>query len=80
MAEWRKTDPDVWANRLVIIGMSQIALASIAGTVVLEAMDKPIAPGLIAIASAALGLLGGMLIPRPRSPHNGHEDDKILTK
>lgn len=73
MVEWRKTEPDVWANRLVIIGMSQIALAAIIGAVTLDALDKPITPGLVAIASAALGLLGGMLIPRPRAPHNGHE-------
>jgi hypothetical protein len=57
---------DVWTYRLVVIFLGAVALGVVSGAVYLFALDKGDLPsGVIAIASAAVGALAGLLAPTP---------------
>jgi len=60
-------EQDQFLYRLLIGGLITAILLVIAGTFVLAFFGKPIPEGLIAIGSAAVGGLVGLLIPSPVS-------------
>ena len=60
-------EQDLFLYRLLIGGLITAILLVIAGVFVLAFYDKPIPEGLIAIGSAAVGGLVGLLIPSPVS-------------
>jgi predicted membrane-bound spermidine synthase len=57
------TDPFFY--RVLIIGLVAAVLVTIGGTIALAALERPVPEGLIAIGSAAVGGLVGLLIPSP---------------
>ena len=59
---------DYWLFRLVVFFLGSIALVTVAGSMIIFALGKPTVPdGVIAIGSAAVGALAGLLTPSPRS-------------
>lgn len=61
-------DPRPFLVAVVAVGITVIATG--AGVVLLTVLERQIPTALIALGSNALGLLGGLLVPRPSfSPH-----------
>jgi hypothetical protein len=59
---------DYWLFRLVVFFLGSIALVTVAGSMIIFALGKTTIPdGVIAIGSAAVGALAGLLTPSPRS-------------
>ena|ERR1700682_4596670 len=57
---------DKWIYRLVVSFLGLIAFTGLIGLIVLVALGKPTGlEGVVAIASAAVGALGGLLAPSP---------------
>jgi hypothetical protein len=64
---------DPWVYRIVVIALSLIALATVIGGIYLAVIgrgDAKIAlpEGIIAIGSAAVGAMAGLLAPSPVAP------------
>ncbi|MDD0841649.1 hypothetical protein [Pseudomonas sp. Gutcm_11s] len=64
--EVRKSTPasDRWTSRYAIYSLAAIVLIALIGVITLGMSDKYIPDGLIAIGSAAVGGLAGLLTPR----------------
>src|SRR6516225_8082602 len=58
-----QTDP--WIYRIVVGGLGLAVLFTIAAAAYLAGQDKKIPDGMIAIGSAAVGALAGLLVPSP---------------
>jgi hypothetical protein len=56
---------DAWVYRLVVIALGLAALIAVGGTVALAFVGKPVPEALVAIGSAAVGALAGLLAPSP---------------
>ncbi len=56
---------DKWIYRIVVTALGLAVLGSIAGTVVLALHAVNIPEGIVAIGSAAVGALAGLLAPSP---------------
>jgi hypothetical protein len=57
---------DVWTYRLVVIMLGTVAIGVVVGAIVLFALNKGDLPsGVIALGSAAVGALAGLLAPSP---------------
>lgn len=56
---------DVWIFRLVVLILGMSALASLAGAIILASQDRPTPELLVALGSAAIGGLAGLLAPSP---------------
>jgi hypothetical protein len=57
---------DVWTYRLVVIMLGGVAVGVVAGAIFLFALGKGELPsGVIALGSAAVGALAGLLAPSP---------------
>ncbi len=59
-------ETDVWIYRMVIAAVGLVLLAGVIGVIALSMEDKPIPETLVALVSAALGGLTGLLAPSPR--------------
>lgn len=57
---WRR---DPWIYRIVVAALGLAALAAVLGAVALAMLGKPIPEILVAIGSAAVGALAGLLAP-----------------
>jgi hypothetical protein len=59
--------PDAWIYRLVVISLGAVAFATVAGAIAISIATggKGLPDGIIAIASAAVGALAGLLAPAP---------------
>jgi hypothetical protein len=57
---------DPFFYRVLIIGLTAAVLATIAGVIALAVLDHAVPEGLIAIGSAAVGGLVGLLVPSPQ--------------
>jgi hypothetical protein len=56
---------DAWVYRLVVGALGLAALLAVGGTVLLAFSGKAVPEALVAIASAAVGALAGLLAPSP---------------
>ena len=56
---------DKWLPRLVVVILGLSALVSLAGTILLESQGHTTPEMLIALGSAAIGGLAGLLVPSP---------------
>ena len=56
---------DPWVYRLVVLVLGLVALASLVGTILLTIQDRSTPELLIALGSAAMGGLAGLLAPSP---------------
>jgi hypothetical protein len=57
--------PDTWIYRIVVGSLGLVVLSSVIGAIVLSAVGKPIPELLLALGSAAIGALAGLLAPSP---------------
>lgn len=57
---------DVWIYRIVVMALGLAVVGGIVGGIILAAQEKPIPDLLVAIGSAAVGALAGLLAPSPR--------------
>lgn len=56
---------DVWLYRIVVIALGLSALASLIGAILLATQDRNPPELLVALGSAAIGGLAGLLAPSP---------------
>lgn len=56
---------DKWLPRLVVVILGLSTLISLAGTILLEIQGRATPELLIALGSAAIGGLAGLLVPSP---------------
>ena len=56
---------DVWIYRMVVGGLVLVALATVLGGIALAVMGQEISAAVIALGSAAIGALAGLLAPSP---------------
>ena len=56
---------DVWIYRIVVGALALAILGSVAGAIVLALQDRAIPEVLLAIGSASVGALAGLLAPSP---------------
>ena len=56
---------DPWVYRIVVLILGLVALASLVGTIMLTIQDRSTPELLIALGSAAMGGLAGLLAPSP---------------
>lgn len=56
---------DVWVYRIVVVALSLSVLASLIGAIILAIQDRTTPELLIALGSAAVGGLAGLLAPSP---------------
>lgn len=56
---------DVWIYRLVVGALAFAILGAVAGAIVLALQDRAIPEVLLAIGSASVGALAGLLAPSP---------------
>jgi hypothetical protein len=57
---------DFWIYRIVVGALALVALSTVAGGIVLAAMAQELPGAVIALGSAAIGALAGLLAPAPR--------------
>ena len=57
---------DVWLYRTIVVVLGVIVLACIAGAVALSMGGKPVPEFLVALGSAAVGGMAGLLTPTPK--------------
>ena len=57
-------DQDVWIYRIGVVSVSLLAMGGLIGAIVLAFVDKDIPQAVVAIASAAVGGLAGLLTRR----------------
>ena len=58
---------DVWLYRMVVATLGLVVLVCVIGAIVLSVPGKPTPEFLVALGSAAVGGLAGLLAPSPRS-------------
>lgn len=58
-------ESDVWIYRMVVGALGAGVLVGMIGAIVLAMMGKPIPEVLVALGSAAIGALAGLLAPAP---------------
>ncbi len=58
---------DVWIYRIVVLTLGLTALASIIGAIIISMAAKELPQILVALGSAAVGALAGLLAPSPAS-------------
>jgi len=58
---------DVWIYRIVVGALALAILGSVAGAIVLALQDRAIPEVLLAIGSASVGAMAGLLAPSPSS-------------
>jgi len=56
---------DPWVYRIVVLILGLVVLASLVGTIMLTIQDRSTPELLIALGSAAMGGLAGLLAPSP---------------
>ncbi len=59
-------ESDVWIYRIVVAAVGLVLLTSVIGIIALSMESKPLPEVLVALASAALGGLTGLLAPSPK--------------
>lgn len=59
-------ESDVWIYRMVVAAVGLVLLTSVIGVIALSMEGKPLPEVLVALTSAALGGLTGLLAPSPR--------------
>ena len=59
-------ESDVWIYRMIIASVSLVLLISVVGIITLSMQGKPLPEVLVALVSAALGGLTGLLAPTPQ--------------
>jgi hypothetical protein len=57
---------DVWIYRIVVSVLGLTVILSVAGAILLVSIDKKTPEVLVALGSAAVGALAGLLAPSPR--------------
>ena len=60
-----RSEKDVWIFRLVVVSLGLCMLASLVGAIVLAAQGTETPEILVALGSAAVGGLAGLLAPSP---------------
>jgi len=60
-----KKEKDVWLYRIVVIALALSALGSLIGAIMLATQDRQAPELLVALGSAAMGGLAGLLAPSP---------------
>ena len=60
-----RSEKDVWVFRLVVVSLGLCMLASLIGAIILAGQDKDTPEILVALGSAAVGGLAGLLAPSP---------------
>jgi hypothetical protein len=58
---------DVWIYRIVVSALGSVVLASVIGGIILAMASKTTPQVLVALGSAAVGALAGLLAPSPAS-------------
>jgi hypothetical protein len=58
---------DVWVYRMVVFSLGLTVLLALIGAVVIAIMGKTTPEVLVALGSAAIGALAGLLVPSPPS-------------
>jgi len=61
----QKSERDVWIFRLVVVSLGLCMFASLVGAIVLAARGTETPEILVALGSAAVGGLAGLLAPSP---------------
>lgn len=56
---------DVWIYRMVVAALGLAVLAGVIGAIVLAIAGKPVSEVLVALGSASVGALAGLLVPSP---------------
>lgn len=56
---------DVWIYRIVVLALGLAVLVSVIGAIILAGIGKSIPEILVALGSAAVGALAGLLAPSP---------------
>ena len=56
---------DVWVYRMVVFSLGLTVLLALIGGVILALLGKTIPEVLVALGSAAIGALAGLLVPAP---------------
>jgi hypothetical protein len=59
-------ESDVWIYRMIVASVSVVLLISVAGIITLSLQEKSPPDVLVALVSAALGGLTGLLAPTPK--------------
>jgi hypothetical protein len=59
-------ESDVWIYRMIVASVSAVLLISVAGIITLSLQEKSPPDVLVALVSAALGGLTGLLAPTPK--------------
>ena len=62
-------DGDVWIYRMVVAAVGLVVLIGVIGVIALSMASRPLPGALIALVSAGLGGLTGLLTPSPRGRH-----------
>ncbi len=62
----RPLDWDVWIYRIAVMVLGFVVLAAVVGAIWLNLADKSIPELLIALGSASIGAIAGLLSPTPR--------------
>lgn len=57
---------DFWIYRIVVGALALVALATVVGGIVLAGAGRELPGAVIALGSAAIGALAGLLAPAPR--------------
>ncbi len=56
---------DFWIYRIVVLALGLAVLTTLGGGIYLAAIQRPLPDGLVAIGSAAVGAIAGLLAPSP---------------
>jgi hypothetical protein len=59
------TQSDVWIYRICIVMLGLVVLVSLGGSILLSIQERVIPEALVALGSAAVGSLAGLLAPSP---------------
>ena len=58
-------ESDVWIYRMVVAALGLVVVAGVIGGLGLAVLGKPVPEVVVAIASAAVGAMAGLLAPSP---------------
>ena len=61
----RQTQSDVWIYRICVATLGLVVLVSLSGCILLSIQERVIPEALVALGSAAVGSLAGLLAPSP---------------
>ena len=59
---------DVWIYRITTVVLGMVVLASLIGAIVLALEERTTPEMIVALGSAAIGSLAGLLVPSPLRP------------